>query len=81
MPKKLPKKQSDSLKAFGARLRAIRDDKPMSRHKLAEKTGKAGVTELTILRIELGQIVNPSLDTIRALADALEVSPSELIDY
>lgn len=56
------------------RLRAIRESKPLTQEELAKK---AGVSRLTISKIEGGNAAFPS--TIRKLAEALSVEPNQLV--
>ncbi len=68
--------QSDGIKAFGANLRKVREEKNMSMQTLAN----AAEIELSqIHRIETGKI-NPKLTTILVIAKALDVSPKELFN-
>ena len=53
-------------------LRSTRDERQLSRHALAHKSG---VSTATIARIEL-YAVEPRPSTVRALAEALDVEPS-----
>jgi transcriptional regulator with XRE-family HTH domain len=57
------------------RLRQIRERAALTQ---AELASKAGVTRVSVLRIEGGQPARPS--TTRRLARALGVKPSELMD-
>jgi transcriptional regulator with XRE-family HTH domain len=56
------------------RLRPVRELKLLNQHELAEK---AGVSRGTIQRLEAG--LDARLPTVRKLAAALEVEPSELM--
>lgn len=58
-----------------ARLRQIRQRRFLSQAELAEK---AGIGENTIRRLELGQ-TEPRGRTVRRLAEALGVTPEDLI--
>jgi transcriptional regulator with XRE-family HTH domain len=58
------------------RLRAIRERKALSQRELA---AKAGVSPVTVARIETGQD-EPYPSTVRKLAAALGVEPAELMD-
>lgn len=62
--------------ALGPNLRERRESQNLSRERLAEK---AGVSVPTIARIELYG-VEPRFSTMRALADALDVPVSALVD-
>jgi transcriptional regulator with XRE-family HTH domain len=57
-------------------LRRERKQAGLTQRVLAEK---AGVTELTIIKMELGQERNPKLRTIRRIARVLGVSYDRLI--
>ena len=56
-------------------LRQIREARRLSLRALA---GKAGITYVALLRMELGQ-TDPRLSTLRALAKALGVTVGEII--
>ena len=60
---------------IGRKLRDVRKRALLTQEQLAERSG-VGVT--TIVRIE-GNLVEPQGRTIRKLADALGVEPSELV--
>ena len=62
-----------SVNAFGARLRAIREERGLTQKELARL---AGIAEMLVSRYERG-VGNPAIDTAIALARALEVS----LDY
>jgi transcriptional regulator with XRE-family HTH domain len=64
----------DLRRAFGARVRALRDERGLSQEALAEK-GKFHWTYVS--EIERGKR-SPSLDVIGRFARALDVTPSEL---
>ncbi len=57
-------------------LRKLRKDKGLSQEKLARL---ADVSNNTIIKIEAGKNQNPTLDTLKKIAKALEVSVDELI--
>ena len=57
------------------RLKAIRERKALSQEELAKK---AGINRVTLARIEAGAEPYPA--TVRKLADALGVDPSELME-
>ena len=61
----------------GEKLRGVRDRRLLSQRELAEK---AGLSPTTILKLEAGKVDDPHPRTIRKLARALEVDPSELIE-
>ncbi len=60
---------------IGDRLRRLRRNRLLTQHGLAER---AGVSHVTIARIETGQ-VEPRIDTLRKLAKALDIEPTELL--
>ncbi len=62
----------------GTTLREIRDRKKLSRRDLSVLTGKNGISEQTIYRIEEGRR-NPSIKTLEKLAKALGVAVSSLL--
>lgn len=63
-------------RAFGARVRQLREDRSLSQEGLAEL---AGLHRTYVGSIERGER-NPSLDAIHALADGLGVRVGELFD-
>ena len=66
-----------AVKIDGAKLRALRERRFISREELAEKVGSH---RDHIGRLERGEVANPRMTTIRKLAEALEVDPSKLVD-
>jgi len=62
---------------LATRLKALRKQRAMSQEALAEESK---LSLRTIQRIENGQS-NPTGDTLKRLANALNVSPDELIDW
>jgi len=56
--------------------RKLREVKGLSQEKLVRL---ADVTNNTIIKIEAGKNQNPTLDTLRKIAKALEVSVDDLI--
>jgi transcriptional regulator with XRE-family HTH domain len=65
------------VKAFGTHIRRLRDARNLSQQELADLSD---LTKMTIQRIENGKTA-ASLDTQIALAKALELSLSQLMDY
>jgi transcriptional regulator with XRE-family HTH domain len=61
---------------FGARLKEIRTGLNISQKELSEKTG---LTLRTIQRIENNE-VKPSLYSVKAISDALELASSDLLN-
>jgi len=57
-------------------LRSIREEKKLSQEKLARL---ADVANNTIVKIEAGKNKNPTLDTLKKIAEALETSVDNLI--
>jgi len=63
------------IESFGNRLRSTREDLGFTQEELADS---AGISFTTLNRIEQGH-VNPSLATIYAIAEALNISPKDLV--
>jgi transcriptional regulator with XRE-family HTH domain len=59
------------------KLRGARRRAALTQTELAEK---AGVGVATIARIETGEITEPRVSTLRKLADALGVTPADLLE-
>lgn len=59
-----------------AKLRAIRIERKMSQEALARA---AGVSLMTIHRLENSPKVNPSLETLTSIAKALQVNRKDLL--
>jgi len=57
-------------------LKKLRGDKELSQEKLARLSD---VANNTIVKIEAGKNQNPTLDTLKKIAKALDVSVDELI--
>jgi transcriptional regulator with XRE-family HTH domain len=57
-------------------LRRLRDEKGLSQHGLA---AKSGIHRVTIADIERRDHTNPTLATVCKLASALDVSPAALL--
>lgn len=66
---------SPTPKQMGARIRRLRKARGMSQQDVADK---ARLTRVFITRLEAGQ-QDPSLSTINAIAQALNVSAAELM--
>jgi len=58
-------------------LRKLREQKGLSQDRLAKL---ADIANNTIIKIEQGENQNPTLDTLKKLAKALDVSVDELIN-
>src|SRR5712691_6765745 len=63
---------------FGARLGACRKAAGLSQEELAERSG---VSSRTIRYLESGRTSSPYRDTLRRLADALELSHADRIEF
>jgi transcriptional regulator with XRE-family HTH domain len=61
---------------IGERLKRQRTRRALTQ---AELAGRAGVTTATVARIERDEI-EPRMTTLRKLAQALEVDPTELVE-
>jgi transcriptional regulator with XRE-family HTH domain len=66
-----------TVKIDGAKLRALRERRFISREELAAQVGSH---RDHIGRLERGEVANPRISTIRKLADALKVDPAELVE-
>ncbi len=66
-----------SPEEFGTTLRKLREAKRMTQGELAER---AGFHRVFVTRLETGAEANPTLETIKALAKALGVRPSKLLE-
>ncbi len=60
----------------GEKLRAVRDQRLLSQRELAER---AGLSPTTILKLEADRVEDPHPRTVRKLAAALGVDPTELV--
>ena len=58
-------------------LKKLREQKGLSQHRLAKR---ADVANNTIIKIEQGENMNPTLDTLKKIAKALSVSVDKLIN-
>ena len=66
-----------AVRISGEKVQELRERRFWSREELAER---AGVHADHIGRIERGDTKSPRMATIRALAQGLEVDPSELVE-
>ena len=57
-------------------LKKLREKKGLSQDRLAKL---ADVANITIIKIEQGENINPTLDTLKKIAKALEISVDDLI--
>lgn len=64
------------MSIISKKLRKMREAKGLSQEKLARM---ADVANNTIIKIETGKNQNPTLDTLKKIAKALEVSVDDLI--
>lgn len=69
-------KDSSSVLTLGDKIVMLRQEKKMSQAQLAER---AGISTTYLCQIERGN-VTPSLDTLKTLAEALNVSPQDLME-
>lgn len=60
---------------LGKNLKKLREKKGLSQDRLAKV---ADVANNTIIKIEQGKNMNPTLDTLKKIAKALEISIDEL---
>jgi transcriptional regulator with XRE-family HTH domain len=67
-------RNDDYLKALGKHIRKIRTQKELSQEELSDKIG---TSPSQIGRIERG-VINPTVSTLKVLAEALEVSMQDL---
>ena len=65
---------TDQLQRLGAFIRDRREELGISRRELARRANIADVS-----RLEQGRVVNPRRDTLQALAEALNLTLSELV--
>lgn len=63
--------------ALNENIKIFRKDSGLTQKNLANKTG---LSFSMISKLESGEQTNPSLKTIRKIADALHVTPGELLD-
>jgi transcriptional regulator with XRE-family HTH domain len=75
MAKKKPKAGPTQ---FGVKLKALRIAAGLSQAKLAEAIGT--IREI-VVRYENSPTANPTLDTLKKLADALGCTPNDLMGY
>jgi transcriptional regulator with XRE-family HTH domain len=62
-------------KTLGERLHAYRVQRFLSQAELAKR---AGLTPQTIMRLERGEVTSPTARTVRQLAEALGIAPTDL---
>lgn len=73
----MAKRNQKALNLFGKKIIALRKEKGLSQYQLADE---ADIYRSRIISIENG-IANPTLNTILAIAVALEVKPKDLLDF
>jgi HTH-type transcriptional regulator, competence development regulator len=66
----------DQVKKFGATVRELRENKQISLRKFAEKVG---VSPTFQSKVERGDFAPPSVETVKRMAQALEVDPDWLL--
>ena len=66
-----------AMKIDGAKLKSLREHRFLTREELAEKVGSH---RDHVGRLERGEVANPRMRTIKKLAEALGVDPSELVE-
>lgn len=64
------------MSTISKNLKKLREDKGLSQEKLARLSD---VANNTIVKIEAGKNQNPTLDTLKKIAKALDVSVDDLI--
>jgi transcriptional regulator with XRE-family HTH domain len=64
-----------ALAQVGERISELREARLLRQAELAER---AGISPSTLSQIESGRVSNPHIGTIRKVARALDVEPSEL---
>jgi transcriptional regulator with XRE-family HTH domain len=70
-------KKPAGIQAFGRHLRALREGRGWSQQELADV---ANITKKTVYRIETAQTA-PTLDVLLCLAEGLEVSLRDLMNF
>ena len=70
-------KNPSGIKAFGVQLRRLREAKALSQQELADL---ADVAKITVQRIENAKYT-VTLDVLISLAQALEISLNELLEF
>lgn len=64
------------MKTIGEAIQKLRLDKELTQEELAIK---ADVSYTSLVKIERDQVKNPTIKTLKKLADALEVSVDEIL--
>jgi transcriptional regulator with XRE-family HTH domain len=65
------------MKTIGEAIQKLRLDKELTQEELAIK---ADVSYTSLVKIERDQVKNPTIKTLKKLADALEVSVDEILN-
>lgn len=65
------------MKTIGEAIQKLRLDKELTQEELAIK---ADVSYTSLVKIERDQVKNPTIKTLKKLADALEVSVDDVLD-
>lgn len=75
----MPRRPQDPalLRSFGARVRALREERGITQQRLSELLG---VRASTVSQIETGDL-SPTLTTIAAIARALKTRVPDLLDF
>lgn len=67
---------SREISQIGKNLKKLRKQKGLSQDRLSKL---ADISYNTVIKLESGGIINPSIDTLQKLAKALNISVDELI--
>lgn len=67
---------SKIAEALSRNIKKLRKNKGISQDKLSKL---AGVTLYTITKIEIGATLDPRIETVKRIADALEITIDELL--
>ena len=70
-------KNSKKLKAFGANLKRLRNERGLTQEQLADI---AGISENSVVTLEAGML-NTTIATCFELAKALDIEPKKLFDF
>jgi len=62
---------------IGQRLKRLREEAGLSKRELARRSG---IDRLHIYQIEIGKVQSPTIKTVAALANGLDISPIEFFD-
>ncbi|WP_423837424.1 helix-turn-helix domain-containing protein [Thermodesulfovibrio thiophilus] len=67
---------SKEISLIGKNIKKLRKQKGLSQNRLSKL---ANLSYNTVIKLELGGITNPSIDTLQKLAKALNVSVDDLL--